>query len=268
MGENIERFERIRSYIKGEMSIEEAAAFERELLHDKGLASEFERIELISKAVVKVHKAEQVKEDLEMVEREMAEADKLAKSLRTTTPFFKKVQQWFTPDTVEATPNAQGSTMTFASRMVLTCAVAAALALGVFLPINNHHMAVSGFAEAGEILKPENLQFYTFRGDDEIADKLTAGYEEIKEGRYQEAFNTLTEVEGTIDEQLASLSGDDSAVLRVSELNKMKQEAEWYRAILLMHDKKVGKAKKLLRQISKSGSVYSEEAKEILKSVY
>lgn len=268
MEENIERFERIRSYIKGEMSIEDRISFERDLLNDNELAKEFEEIEGISKATVKVYEEEQLQHDLEMVEREMAEADKLAKSLLTKEPFFQKVKRWFTPDSYDVAPNADGTTFTFVPRMAITFAVAAALTLGVFLPVNHHNLAMSGYAEAGEILKPENIQFNILRGDDETSDKLESSFTLIQDGKYKEALASLTEVEETIDEQISSLSGDDSAIMRISELNRMKQDAEWYRAVILMHEKKVGQAKKLLKQISKSDSVYSEKAKQLLKEVY
>ena len=268
MEENIERFERIRSYIKGEMSIEERISFERDLLADKELAKEFEEIEQISKATVKVYTEEQLQKDLEMVEREMAEADKLAKSLRTKDQFFQKVKRWFTPDSYDVAPNADGTTFTFVPRMAITFAVAAALTLGVFLPVNHHNLAMSGYAEAGEILKPENIQFNTLRGDDEISDKLESSIALIQDGNYKEALALLTEVEETIDEQISSLSGDESAILRVGELNKMKQDAEWYQAVILMREKRVGQAKKLIKHIAESDSSYSEEAKRIMKEVY
>jgi len=268
MEENIERFERIRSYIKGEMSIEDRISFERDLLNDNELAKEFEEIEGISKATVKVYEEEQLQHDLKMVEREMAEADKLANSLLTKEPFFKKVQQWFTPGSYEATPNPNGSTLSFGSRMAITFAVAAALALGVFLPVNNHHLAVAGYNEAGQILSNGQIQFNTLRGDDEISDELKSSYSMIQDGKYQDALTSLTEVEEAIDQQISELSGDDSAIMRISELNRMKQDAEWYRAVILMHEKKVGQAKKLLKLIAKSDSVYSEKASRILKEVY
>lgn len=251
MEENIERFERIRSYIKGEMSIEERISFERDLLDDKELAKEFEEIEQISKATVKVYEEEQLQKDLEMVEREMADADKLAKSLHTTEPFFRRVKQWLTP-----------------AKTVISIAVAAALAFGVFLPVNNHNLAVAGYNEADKILSNGNIQFNTLRGDDEISDKLESSIALIQDGKYKEALASLTEVEESIDEQMPALSGDDSAIMRISELNKMKQDTEWYRAVILMREKKVGQAKKLIKQIASSESTHSEEALRILKEVY
>ena len=251
MEDNIERFERIRSYIKGEMSIEERISFERDLLQDKDLAKEFQEIEGISKATVKVYEEEQLQEDLEMVEREMAVADNLARSLYAKEPFSQKVKQWLTP-----------------AKTVISFAVAAALALGVFLLINNHNLAVSGYEEAGKILASGSIQMNTLRGDDEISDKLKSSYSMIQDGKCQEALASLKEVEEAIDQQISALSNDDSAIMRISELNRMKQDAEWYRAVILMHEKKVGQAKKLLKMIAKSDSVYSEKAGKVLKEVY
>jgi hypothetical protein len=249
------------------MSIEERISFERDLLQDKELAAECEEIEGISKATVKVHKEEQLQKDLEMIEREMAEADKLAKSLSSTTPFFKKVQQWFTPDAFEATPNAQGSTMTFASRMVLTCAVAAALALGVFLPVNNH-LASVGYNEAGRLLESGSWQFNTYRGDDDIADKIDNCSALIQEGRFEETLQLINDTETAIEEHIFSLSGDDSAILKILELENAKQDLEFSKAVIYMREKKVGKAKHILKQIANSDSIRSEDAKRILKEVY
>ena len=251
MEENIDRFERIRSYIKGEMSIEERVSFERDLLNDKELAKEFEEVEQISKATVKVYKEEQLQHDLEMVEREMAEADKLVKSLQPTEPFFQRVKQWLTP-----------------AKTVISFSVAAALALGVFLPINNHNLAVSGYEEAGKILASGSIQMNTLRGDDEISDKLKSSYSMIQDGKCQEALASLKEVEEAIDQQISALSNDDSAIMRISELNKIKQDAEWYRAVIHMREKKVGQAKRSLKQIANSDSQYASEASRILNDVY
>ena len=251
MEENIERFERIRSYIKGEMSIEERVAFERDLLHDKELAKEFEEIEGISKATVKVYEEEQLQKDLEMVEREMAEADQLTKSLHTTEPFYQKVKQWLSP-----------------LKTVISLAVAASLALGIFLPVNNHHLAVSGYEEANRLLESGSWQFNTYRSDDVITDKMDNCFAQIHEGKFEEALNSINETEAAIEEQISSLSADDSAFLRISELERAKQELEWHKAVLLMHDKKVGKAKRLLKLIAKSDNVYSGKARIILKEIY
>ena len=250
MEENIERFERIRSYIKGEMSIEERASFERELLNDKELAKECEEIEGISKATIRIQKEEQLQKDLEMVEREMAEADALAKSIYTTEPFSQKVKQWFSP-----------------VRAVISLAVAAALALGVFLPVNNH-LASAGYNEAGRLLESGSWQFNTYRGDDDFADKMDNCSALIQEGRFEEALQSINDTETAIEEHIFSLSGDDSAILKILELENAKQDLEFSKAVIYMREKKVGKAKHILKQIANSDSIRSEDAKRILKEVY
>lgn len=271
MEENIERFERIRSYIKGEMSIEERASFERELLNDKELAKECEEIEGISKATIKVQKEEQLQRDLEMVEREMAEADALAKSMRETTPFLKRIQQWFSPGSFDVSASANGETeevtLSYSTRLVLSFAVAAALALGVFLPVNNH-LASVGYNEAGRLLESGSWQFNTYRGDDDIADKMDNCSALIQEGRFEETLQLINDTETAIEEHIFSLSGDDSAILKILELENAKQDLEFSKAVIYMREKKVGRAKHILKQIANSDSIRSEDAKRILKEVY
>lgn len=305
MNTETEQYERIQDYLLGRMSDEERADFERDLSTDDVLRQQYEDLSLLARSIQKANQEVDLRISLEETKQQFnqiadvslnnpaleAELDQVERELKNmgvlvdettrsaglgirerVSRFFGALVQWFIPSRNVSYLSSKGNTVVFslpyASRMAISFAVVTTLALGVFLPVSYHSMAVSGFAEAEEILNPDNLLLNTYRGDDVITDKLNSCYTEIQEGRYQEAFNSLTEVEGAIEEQLALLLGNDSAILRISELNRMKQETEWYRAVILMHEKKVGQAKKLLKQIAKSDSVYSEKAGKVLKEVY
>ena len=97
---------------------------------------------------------------------------------------------------------------------------------------------------------------------------LNTCYEEIQEEKYQDALNTINNTEVAIEKQISQLSGDDSAVLRLAELERARQDAAWIKAVLLMKEKEVGKAKRLLKTISASESTHSQDAERILKEIY
>lgn len=289
MEESVLQFERIRSYILDKMSVEDRVAFERDLIRDKELYAEYEKLKDISRAAMSVRAKEEIRSILSKVEQEHAtnpshvdehKLQELEQDLEKldgiedvkSVSLLTKIKGWFSPGSVEASSNSNGDTrgvtLSYSSRLVLSFAVAAALFFAVFLPVNNHHLAVSGYQEADRLLESGSWQFNTYRSDDVIADKMDNCFAQIHEGKFEEALNSINETEGAIEEKISSLSGDNSALLRISELERAKQELEWQKAVLLMHDKKVVKAKRLLKQIAKSDSIYSGKARKILKEVY
>ena len=284
------------------MSISEAAAFERDLLQDKDLNAEYEMLRDISQAAKDISE-EELRSMLAKAEKEAqsnpivvdkkiinAELNQIEKELHDiygiedSVPkwykrFLNKLKAWFLPDAYGSAKNnhgqslinleQQGSTvgLSYSLRLAISFAVVACLALAVVLPIN-HHLAVSGFSEAGRILESGGWQLNTLRGDNNISDLLKECYSEIHGGNYQEAQIKLVEAEKLLDEQADSLSGDNSAISELAELEQLKQDIAWCKALILMHDKKVGKAKHLLKGIAKSEGKYSLEAKRILKEIY
>lgn len=288
MEKDILQFERIRSYIQDRMSVEERTSFERDLLSDKNLSAEYEFLKGVSQAVVKInseeelrallakaeeeHKAnpaivdeEKLQRELEKVERDLAMLDKAEEK----PSFINRVKAWFIPG-----PNDGSSTepvpvirLPYSSRLAISLAVAAGLALAIILPYNAN-LAKSGYTEATSLLEAGNWQINSLRGDDEMTDLIKDCYEMIQAGKYDDALKSIDNAEATLEEMISSLSGDDSAISRLAELNRIKQEIEWDKVLLLMKEKKVGKAKKLLKVISSSDGVHSREAQRILSEVY
>ena len=270
------------------MSVEERAFFERDLLSDKNLSAEYEYLKDVSQAVVKInseeqlralltkaeeeHKAnpaivddEKIQKELEQVERDLAFLD----NAEVKPSFLNKVKAWFANDSKDGSSaeSAPVFRLPYSSRLAISLAVAAGLALAVILPYNAN-LASSGYTEATRLLETGNWQINSLRGDDEITDIMKDYYEMIQAGKYDDALKSIDTAEAAINEMISSLSGDDSAISRLAELERTKQEIEWNKAILLMQDKKVGKAKRLLKVISQSEGVHSQEAKRILEEVF
>ena len=87
-------------------------------------------------------------------------------------------------------------------------------------------------------------------------------------GDYGQAFSYLEEAKNGIESTLAKLGDDDSDVIAKQGLNNELYYIEWYRALVLMKDKKVKEAKRALRAISESNSPFANEALDILDNVY
>jgi len=304
MKENIERSERIKKYILGEMNADESAAFEKELTQDSRLRMEYEMTKDIAHSVNKLGHAEKIRAtlaeeekgyvktrevqdiELQLVERELEEMEPQKKNI------IDWIKAWFSPDKLIVTTHphhvniepafesivgekenapevktASSFALPFAYRIVVSVAVAAAIAIAVIVP-HNVRMAKSGYEESLRILQSDGfITPQSFRGEDEISSMLELITEDMKAGQYADASTRIKITEKEIDRTISSLEGDDSAITRMAELEMAKQELLWYKAILLMNKKEVCEAKKILKQLARRDSSHSEEARRILKEI-
>ena len=95
----------------------------------------------------------------------------------------------------------------------------------------------------------------SLRGDNEIADKLSNALLLMHSDDWEKASALVNEV-------LEQTSGSQEEQIR-----EMYDSAEWLKAICLMHNGKVFKAKRLLRKIANSESHYSEQAADLLETL-
>ena len=150
--------------------------------------------------------------------------------------------------------------LSYASRIAISFAVAASLALAIILPYN-HSAGVSGYNYS-----PSYIELSIFRGaSSDMVEKAINSY---NNGDYDQAFSYLEEAKNGIESTLEQLGDDDSDVIAKQGLNNELYQIEWYRALVLMKDKKVKKAKRALRAISESNSPFANEALDILDNVY
>ena len=310
--ENIERSERIKKYILGEMAADESAAFEKELAQDSKLRVEYEMMKDISHSVNKLGHEEKLRAMLAEKEkgyvktREVSDdelkqvEEELEQNLHTVSVYDPETGKFHIQDEpFDTSPVIPISTAAFAGAdtdvpvaslvgidaddennkpsysakpsstkwIIPFLAAAAAIALAVILP-HNARLAKSGYQESLRILQSDGfISSQSFRGEDEIYSLLEMIAEDVNNGQYADALTRIKITEKEIDETIASLKGDDSAITRMAELEVAKQELLWYKAILLMNNKETGKAKKTLRRLARSDSSHSEEARRILKEI-
>lgn len=291
-------FERIQEYLRDKMSDEDRAAFERDLAADTLLRQQYEDMSLLASSIKKANiEAEaDLRILLEETEAQIARApmrlndptleaelNQVEKELRMMgvpvdepkrksiqgikkqiSRFFSSLAQWFIPSGNVSDQSSEGNTtvfsLSYASRMAISFAVAASLALAIILPYNAN-MASSGYNYA-----PSRLELKTYRGSSsDMLEKATNSY---NNGDYGLAFSYLNEAKNGIESTLAQLGDSDSDIIAKQDLNNQLYQIEWYRALVLMKDKKVKDAKRALRAISDSNSPFANEALDILDNVY
>lgn len=97
-----------------------------------------------------------------------------------------------------------------------------------------------------------NIETGAYRGGDELISMLSDAMDKMKLNQWREA-------EAIADDLLAQTADSEDEY----ECD-IRQSAEWIKALCLMHDGKVLRARRLLRHIAASDSYYSELAQELL----
>ena len=180
------------------------------------------------------------------------------------TRFLNVLTQWFVPSGNVSAQSSEGNTVVFslsyASRMAISFAVAASLAIAIILP-HKASLASSGFTYA-----PSQLGFETLRGDASVLfEKSVHSY---NAGDYDSALSYLEESKKGIEASLSQLGDIDSDIIVKQNLTKELYQVDWYRTLTLMKVKNVKEAKHALRNIAKSDSPYKEEASKVLRDIY
>ena len=284
MNTEIDKYERIQEYLRGKMSNEDRIAFERDLATDDTLRQQCEDLSLLARSIKKANQEVDLRKALEETEQQIAEApeaslnnpslkaelDQVERELRMIgirkwiARFLNALTQWFVPSGNVSAQSSEGNTavfsLSYASRMAISFAVAASLTLAIILPYN-HSVGMSGYNYA-----PSYIELSSFRGSS--SDLLEKAINSYNNGDYDQAFSYLEEAKNGIESTMGQLGDDDSDVIAKQGLNNELYQIEWYRALVLMKDKKVKKAKRALRTISESNSPFANEALDILDNVY
>lgn len=298
MNAEIDKFERIQEYLRGNMSAEDRIAFERDLATDDALRKQYVDLSIFARAIQTANQEVDLRMALEETEQQIAKApdaslsnnpvletelDQVERELRMMgvrviepnrsiaqgirdriDRFFCAFVQWFMPTRDISSHSSVRNTVVFnlsyTSRMAISFAVAASLTLAIMLPYN-HSVCMSCYNHA-----PSYIELPVLRGTtSDMLEKATNSY---NNGNYGQAYAYLEEAKNGIESTLAQLGEEDSDVIAKQGLFNELYQVEWYRALVLMKDKKVKKAKRALRAISASNSPFANEALDILDNVY
>ncbi len=261
-----EQYERIQEYILGRMPEEERAAFKKEMEADEDLRTRYKELSSLARAVRKANQEADLRMALKEAEKRSARSSESGRewSYAAFAPadIERELEEMGVPPTgpVDAAAKVIQLPYSYAKRAAVAFAVAASLSLAIILP-HNARMAASGFDYA-----PSSLELQIFRGDTpDLLEKAASSYNEED---YAAALSYLDEAAADIDENLSQLGDDDSDIIARQSLAEDRSQVEWYRALTLMKEKKVHKAKRALRSIAASDSRYAEEAVRVLKEVY
>lgn len=297
MNTEIEQYERIQEYLRGRMSDEDRAAFEGDLAADDALRQQYEELSLLARSIKKANQevdlrmalaeTEQqialspdasfnnpaIETELDQIERELRMMDVPAEEPERSSSqgikeqiarFFSVLAHWFIPSGDVSAQSSEGNTVVFslsyASRMAISFAIAASLTLAIILPYNRS-VGMSGYNYA-----PSYIELSNYRGSS--SEMLENAINSYNNGDYGQAFSYLEESKNSVESTLAQLGDDDSDVIAKQGLNNELYQIEWYRALVLMKNRKVKEAKRALRAISESNSPFADEALDILDNVY
>lgn len=134
------------------------------------------------------------------------------------------------------------------SGAAITALAAVMLLLFVVAPLARHMQVFS-------TQYVEQVEIGAIRGDNVYANKLNDALLLMQNGDWDNAFIIVNEVMA-----LTASSNDE-------EMRDMHNNAEWLKAVCLMHNGKVFKAKRLLRKIANSESHYSKQAVDLLEQL-
>ena len=108
---------------------------------------------------------------------------------------------------------------------------------------------------------------YNFRtrSGNEIDELLAKAYQHIGENQFGAAYDNIHSAEKLIMKEFISQATTEEELYINKILTMQKEDAEWYKVLILMKEGHIFKSRKALKSIANSESRYAEKAKEILE---
>lgn len=146
--------------------------------------------------------------------------------------------------------------------------LAAAASLAMFV-MSGSSFIISNHLKGTSAELYEELEAPTSRSANAVDELLGGVYESIGLGELSNANRQLDAIDTAIDEGLKEeYPSIEQQEYQHSLLSAQREEAEWYRAIILMRKGKVAKSKVALKKIVKEGGAYAEKAKALLDTKF
>ena len=144
-------------------------------------------------------------------------------------------------------------------KLFVSLAAAACFFFGVFIVHDAWKMSSLGGDYIAQLEQPVP------RGSG-VEETLSLIYDDLQQGNYSEAQDDIDKARQLIqDEQSIAYPTEEETEYHQQMLKLDADELDWYQALLYAKTHKIFKAKKLLKQIAKSDSRYSEDAVAMLK---
>ena len=149
-----------------------------------------------------------------------------------------------------------------------TYSIGAAASIAMFV-LSGSSYIISNNLKRNSVSIYEQLEAPISRSANVVDEILEDVYESIGLGDIDSAERKLKAVENAIVDQ----KNETYESVEVREYNEaildiQQQEAEWYRALLLMREGKVHKSKKALKNILEENGIYAESARNLLETKF
>lgn len=225
-------------YMDGTLSDTERAQFEERLRSDEAFRKAYE---LHSDVVLGIQRKE--------LKAMLQEQEKQADNPIEATP----------EDTNEVNAARASSGGARKVKLFVSLAAAACFFFGVFIVHDAWKMSSLGGDYIAQLEQPVP------RGSG-VEETLSLIYDDLQQGNYSEAQDDIDKARQLIqDEQSIAYPTEEETEYHQQMLKLDSDELDWYQALLYAKTHKIFKAKKLLKQIAKSDSRYSEDAVAMLK---
>ena len=146
--------------------------------------------------------------------------------------------------------------------------VGAAASLALFV-VSGRDFSISNKLKSTSVGVYEEIDAPISRSANVVDELLEKAYKEIGIGAFDAASQHLEAVDNAITDQMqeenenAELNEYYHSVLMIQE-----QEAEWYRALILMRKGRVYKSRAALKRIVEKNGIYAEDAKNLLETTF
>ena len=125
------------------------------------------------------------------------------------------------------------------------------LAAVIFLVLLNRPIAQ--MMQECSVSYVRQIEVGTLRGGNEYVEQLNRALQLMQNEKWTEASSIIDDV------------FEQTAIMQTEEISEIHDNAEWLKAICLMHEGKVVRAKRLLQKIVKEENHYSVKAAEMLE---
>lgn len=232
MQNDISTEERIDNYLLNRMSEQERQQFESELASDPELQKELESQRQVANAVQRA----------------------------AMNSFLKQHAQ--------QRSNKYRSLFSSTRRVIWTVTSIAAMFVLV-IGFMNYNKTANTFRNEG-LLAYNNLEIPVARDGNQIDSLIEQTYKLIGQGEFEQALDSKTIAQSIINEYLAvkHMSLTEEEAYEQQLLQQKLYELDWLEAIAFMKEGKVIKAKKTLKKIVASGSIYSGVSQKLLETVF
>ena len=256
-------------YMDGTLSDTERTQFEERLHEDEAYMKEYELHEQIVLGIQRKELKAMLQEQEKQTDKPIEAATDIDEESYMSRKAAKRLKKQISQDDLFAAFNENDTEVHNVAKdsrkngqrvkLFVSLAAAACFFFGVFIVHDAWKMSSLGGDYIAQLEQPVP------RGSG-VEETLSLIYDDLQQGNYSEAQDDIDKARQLIqDEQSIAYPTEEETEYHQQMLKLDSDELDWYQALLYAKTHKIFKAKKLLKQIAKSDSRYSDDAAVILK---